>query len=198
MSDPYVGEVRMVGFNFAPVGWALCNGQTVAISQNEVLFALIGTTYGGNGQTTYNLPDLRGRLALGQGQGQGLSDRIQGEVSGSENSNILINNMPANNHAITGNVSVATTVSTINRLGDSPLPNGHILGLSVTNVTPPTVVKAYSDQASDGGTLGGVSSAVTSTLATALAGGSIPVSIAQPYLVINYVISLFGIFPSRN
>jgi len=198
MSNPYIGEVRMVGFNFAPAGWATCEGQLLQISQNDALFNLIGTTYGGDGQSTFALPNLEGRLAIGQGQGAGLSNYVQGQFAGSESRSILTSNMPAHNHAVTGNISVATKVSTINRLANQPLPNGHILALSEANTTPPAVVKAYSDQASDGGALGGVSSAVTSTLGTGLTGNGLPISILQPYLVMNYVIALQGIFPSRS
>jgi microcystin-dependent protein len=197
MSDPYVGEVRMVGFNFAPSGWALCSGQLEAISQNTTLFTLIGTTYGGNGTSTFALPDLRGRLALGQGQGPGLSNYVQGEISGSENSNILASNMPAHNHAVTGGVSVATTIGITNVNADRLGPNGHILAPAVAFTSPPAPIANFSDQAPNG-SLGGVSSVATPSLNTALAGGNIPFAIAQPYLVINYVISLFGIFPSRN
>src|SRR5580704_8371502 len=168
MANPFVGEIKIVGFNFPPKGWVMCAGQLLPINQYTAVFSLLGTFYGGNGQNNFGLPDLQGRLAIGQGNGPGLSPAVIGQFGGAENVTLLYNNLPMHNHEITGNVSVATTVSTINRLGDSPLPNGHILGLSVTNVTPPTVVKAYSDQASDGGALGGVSSALTSTLATAL------------------------------
>jgi microcystin-dependent protein len=197
MSDPYVGEVRIVGFNFAPNGWATCAGQTVSISQNTTLFALIGTTYGGNGQTTYNLPDLQGRLAIGQGQGAGLSNYVQGQLSGSESRAILISNLPAHNHAIAGSIGVATTVGTYSKLGGIGNPTGHILAKSQATSTPPSLVETYSDQEADGA-LGGVSSVATPSLSTALTGNNIPFPIAQPYLVINYVISLFGVFPSRN
>jgi microcystin-dependent protein len=198
MSEPFLGEIRMVGFNFAPRGWSSTSGQLLPINQNQALFALLGTQFGGNGQTNFALPDLQGRLAIGMGNGAGLTPAVIGQFGGTENVSILTSNMPTHNHAVTGNISVATKVSTINRLANQPLPNGHILALSEANTTPPAVVKAYSDQASDGGALGGVSSAVTSTLGTGLTGNGLPISILQPYLVMNYVIALQGIFPSRS
>src|ERR1700688_71986 len=100
MGDQYLGEIRMVGFNFAPNGWALCNGQTLAISQNNALFALLGTTYGGNGTTTFQLPDLQGRVAMGQGNGAGLTPRVIGEIDGEQNHTILITETPMHNHAL--------------------------------------------------------------------------------------------------
>ena len=99
MSEPFLGEIRAFGFNFAPRGWAMCNGQLLPIAQNTALFSLLGTTYGGNGQTTFALPDLRGRVPVHMGQGHGLSNRIQGEQSGEENHTLIITEMPAHAHA---------------------------------------------------------------------------------------------------
>src|ERR1700723_3711762 len=98
MSDPYVGEIRMVGFNFAPQGWAFCNGQLLPISQNAALFALIGTFYGGNGSTTFALPNLQGRVPMGMGTGTGLTTKTIGEFSGAENVQLLISNLPPHTH----------------------------------------------------------------------------------------------------
>lgn len=197
MSQAYIGEIRLVGFNFAPRGWALCNGATLSISQNAALFSLLGTNFGGNGQTTFQLPDLRSRLPIGMGQGTGLSSYNLGQVSGAEHTNILLSNMPPHNHAITGNVAVATTVGVTNTTADKAGPNTHILSPAQTSATPATPVFAYSDQAANG-TLGGVTSTVTSNLGTALIGSGLPVSILPPYLAINYVVVLQGLFPSRN
>jgi len=99
VSEPFIGEIRAFGFNFAPRGWATCSGQILSISQNTALFALLGTTYGGNGQTTFALPDLRGRVAVGMGQGPGLSSKTLGEVSGQEAHTLTANEMPAHTHA---------------------------------------------------------------------------------------------------
>ncbi|WP_462200221.1 phage tail protein [Arthrobacter sp. B2a2-09] len=98
MSDPFVGEIRLVGFNFAPTNWALCNGQLLPISQNAALFSLLGTMYGGNGTTTFGLPDLRGRAALHNGQGPGLSNYYQGQVSGTEATTLITSNLPPHTH----------------------------------------------------------------------------------------------------
>ena len=103
MSEPFLGEIKMFGGNFAPRGYALCNGQLLAIQQNTALFALLGTTYGGNGQTTFALPDLRGRVPMSSGQGPGLTSRTLGEMSGSENVTLLSNQMPAHNHSVITN-----------------------------------------------------------------------------------------------
>src|SRR5262245_2996958 len=113
MSQPYIGEIRMVGFNFAPLGWALCNGQLLAISQNTALFSLLGTTYGGNGQTTFALPDLRGRIPIHQGQGPGLSNRVLGEVGGQESVALTSQQMPAHTHALLASPSPGTTISPV-------------------------------------------------------------------------------------
>src|SRR4051795_6561359 len=98
MADPFVAEIRIFPFNFAPKGWAFCNGQILPISQNTALFSLLGTMYGGNGQTTFALPDLRGRAVLGPGQGPGLSGRTQGELAGAENVTLIQGQMPAHQH----------------------------------------------------------------------------------------------------
>ena len=98
MSEPFLGEIRMVGFNFAPQGWAFCQGQIMSIAQNTALFSLLGTMYGGNGQTTFGLPDLQGRSPVGIGQGPGLSPIVQGEMAGTENVTLLASNMPMHTH----------------------------------------------------------------------------------------------------
>src|SRR5437667_9113581 len=99
MATPFLGEIRCFGFTFAPVGWAFCNGQLLSIAQNDALFALLGTTYGGDGVTTFGLPDLRSRFPLGMGQGSGLSNYIIGQLAGTENVTLTANQIPAHNHA---------------------------------------------------------------------------------------------------
>src|SRR3712207_3315813 len=111
MSEPFIGEIRMVGFNFAPRGWATCDGQLLSIAQNTALFSLLGTTYGGNGQTTFALPDLRGRAALHQGQGPGLTNRVIGEASGTETVTLTTNQMPSHSHGVNANSGEAGTKS---------------------------------------------------------------------------------------
>lgn len=197
MAEPFLGEIRMVGFNFPPRGWAATSGQVLPINQNAALFSLLGTQYGGNGQTTFALPDLRGRLAIGQGNGVGLTPATIGQFGGSENASILTSNMPAHNHTVTGTVSVTTTVGTHSKLGDIGNPDGHVLAKSLATSTPPSLVDTYTDQSPDG-TLGGVASVATPSLSTAVVGSGLPLPILQPYLVMNYIIALQGIFPSRN
>ena len=105
MSEPFLGQIMLVGFNFAPVGWALCNGQILSITQNTALFSLLGTTYGGNGTTTFALPDLRGRAAVGFGQGPGLSNYDLGQSTGTETVTLTVGQMPAHNHMVAANAA---------------------------------------------------------------------------------------------
>jgi microcystin-dependent protein len=197
MSNAYIGEIRMVGFNFPPRGWGSCNGAVLSIQQNTALFSLIGTNFGGNGTTTFMLPNLQSRMAIGYGAGAGLSPYTLGQVGGAQAANLAVNNLPAHNHAITGGVTVATTVGVTNTTADKIGPNGHILAPAQTDATPATPVSTYSDQAANG-TLSGVASTVASTLGTALTGNGLPVPTLPPFLAINYVIVLQGLFPSRN
>jgi len=179
MSAPFLGEIRAFGFNFAPKAWAMCNGQLLSIQQNAALFSLLGTTYGGNGVNTFALPDLRGRTAVNQGQGPGLSNYTLGEVIGTETVTLITNQIPQHNHLWAAN----------NATGDIPSPSGNFLsGAKIpTNNTP---VPTY---AAPGG--------ATVPLAAAMigiAGGNQPHQNMQPYLVVTYCIALSGIFPSRN
>jgi microcystin-dependent protein len=177
--DPFLGEIRMVGFNFAPTGWALCNGQTMSISQYSALFALLGTTYGGNGTTTFNLPDLQGRVPIHWGNGAGLSPYVIGTKGGAENVALLSNQMPMHNHMVNVN----------NQNGGNSDPTNGILAVGNTGGRTPTVNLDYT------------TSAATGTLAPAavsVAGGNVPHPNIQPYLTVNFIIALVGIFPSRN
>jgi microcystin-dependent protein len=167
MSEPFLGELKIVSFNFPPKGWAFCNGQFMSISQNQALFALLGTMYGGNGQTTFALPDLRGRAPIHVG---GVASN-QGQQGGSESATITLNEMPAHIHAMQAS----------NNDADSPVPNSAALG----NIP----VQAYRDPASL------VAMSPGSVNPT---GGSQPHTNMQPYLVLNFIIALGGIFPSRN
>ncbi len=181
-TEPFIGEIKIFGFDFAPRFYANCMGQIMAISQNTALFSLLGTTYGGNGQTTFALPDLRGRMPIGQGQGPGLPIYSMGELGGTTNVTLLSNNMPIHNHAATGiNVRIPVTAAS----EDSSATNNYI-GNAVNDTFGPA--------ASATNSLG----APVVSGSTALAGGSQPFSILNPYLTINYSIALQGIFPSRN
>ena len=111
MSEPFLGEIRLVGFNFAPVGWALCAGQILPINQNTALFSLLGTTYGGNGTTTFALPDLRGRAAVGFGQGPGLSNYDLGQSTGTETVTLTVGHIAAHSHLVAANAASATVLS---------------------------------------------------------------------------------------
>ena len=173
MSQPFVGEIRMFAGNFAPAGWAFCAGQLVPISQNDTLFNLIGTTYGGDGQETFALPDLQGRAPLHAGQGPGISQTYQlGEKDGVESVTLNTNQIPVHNHAFVASADTADKIS-----GDS----------GVLAATPSQVMY--------------FAAAATTNLNTASIqpqGGSQPHENMQPYLVINFIISLFGIFPRQN
>lgn len=173
MASNYIGQVLLVGFNYAPRGYALCNGAILPISQNAALFSLLGTTFGGNGTSTFGLPDLRGRVPIHQGQGPGLTNYVMGEMSGTENVTLVANQIPAHTHAL--NVSNAAAT-----LG---APNGNFI--AAKNRADPGFAAA-----SDGSTL-------SSGSVAANAGGQ-PHSNLQPLLVMNYVIAITGVFPSRN
>ncbi|WP_428223269.1 phage tail protein [Flavobacterium sp.] len=181
-TEPFIGEIKILGFNFAPRGYAFCQGQIMSIAQNTALFSLLGTMYGGNGQTTFALPDLQGRMPIGQGQGPGLNNFTMGEKSGFPNVTLTTPNMPAHNHAATGiNVRIPVTAAS----EESNATNNYI-----GNATSDTFGPSPSQTASLG-------SPVVSG-ATAPAGGSQPFSVQNPYLAMNYSIALVGIFPSRN
>lgn len=181
-TEPFIGEIKIFGFNFAPVDYMLCQGQIMPISQNTALFALLGTIYGGNGQTTFALPDLRGRMAIGQGQGPGLPNYIIGQYSGTPTTTLLTSNMPMHNHSAVGiNVRIPVTAGS----EDSSATNNYI-GNAVNDTFGPV--------ASPTNSLG----APVVSGATAIAGGSQPFSIMNPYLTINYSIAVYGLFPSRN
>lgn len=183
-----MGMVKIFAGNFAPRGFMFCNGQIISIAQNSALFALLGTTYGGNGQTTFGLPDLRGRAPIGWGQGPGLSNYILGEVSGTEKTSILINNMPAHNHLATSTL----TLNASDAAATLPIPaSGNALGAGKDVNTD--AVSMYTT-ATPNVPLAGGSVATT----VGVTGGSVPISILQPTLAISYVIVTEGAFPSRN
>ncbi len=184
MSEPFLGEIIMFAGNFAPRGWALCQGQILSIAQNTALFSILGTTYGGNGQTTFALPDLRGRVPVGQGQGPGLSSYTLGEVTGTESTTLLSNNLPT----IPINVPVAGTMKCSAEDADNARPNGRVLATATQGVV-------YAG-ASDGSTM--LAGSVTGTATGTAGGSSQPFPILQPLLCINFIIALEGIFPSRN
>ncbi len=182
MLEPYIGGIVLFAGTFAPRGWAFCNGQLLAISQNSALFAILGTTYGGNGVTTFALPDLRGRVPVSQGQGPGLSNYTLGEQTGTETVTLLTTQMPAHNHTLqlTAQVQVASGNPTTEEAADAFLTT--------------TGAPFYASSAAGNDHLGGVTAAGTS----GISGGSQPFDNRSPYLGLNYIIALQGIFPSRN
>lgn len=173
MSTPYVGEIRMFAGNFAPVGWAFCQGQPLSISENPTLFALIGTTYGGDGRSTFALPDLQGRFPLHTGSGPGLSDYFIGQMGGTESVTLSTAQMPAHNH--NANCSGGT--------GNAGTPAGNYW-----STDPAGATAAYNEN-------GGAAMAAGAIGTT---GGSLPHDNMSPFVAVNFIISLFGVFPSQS
>jgi microcystin-dependent protein len=171
MAQPYVGEIRMFGGNFAPNGWLFCSGQALPISENEVLFQLIGTTYGGDGEETFALPNLQSRVPLHMGTGPSGTTYVIGEMAGTEQQTLTTQQIPVHNHALLGSTALPTEEQ----------PEG--------NVTGQTEAALYGSQAP---------LANLAPSAVSPAGGSQPHDNMQPYTVINYIISLFGVFPSQT
>jgi microcystin-dependent protein len=171
MSTPYIGEIRPVGFNFAPSGWAQCNGQTLAISEYQALFALIGTTYGGDGQTTFNLPNLQSRIPFHMGSNTMGDNVIIGQISGTETVTLTTQQIPGHTHSLAANSGN----------GGQPGP--------AAGVWAGSPLEQFSAQAP---------SKAMSPNGIANAGGSQPHDNMPPYLVVNFIISLVGIFPSRG
>ncbi|UZE24026.1 tail fiber protein [Pseudomonas sp. B21-056] len=194
--EVFIGTIQSFAFNFAPRDWALCNGQTLSLAQYQTLFALIGVTYGGDGQTTFLLPNLQGRLPIGQGNGLGLTPRVIGTVSGTENVTATLNNLPNHTHALTG-ITAATTLQLANPASNpvnTPTATNSFIG---TSGTGPGAANIYSDQVGASPVpLQGVTTTVSGTVAPA--GGSTPMAIMNPFLAINFSIALQGYFPSRN
>jgi len=189
--EPFLSMIMLWPCNFAPVGWAFCAGQLLPIAQNSALFSLLGTTYGGNGTSTFALPDLRGRVPVGAGQGPGLSNYTLGEVSGTENVTLLINQMPAHAHT----VSLTLSISASNAQATNNTPGANNSLAAAYDLGNANSIAAYNTSAPNtplnigGNSLNGN---------TGIAGGSQPHSNMQPFLSINYCIALQGIYPSRS
>lgn len=174
MADPFVAEIRIYPFNFAPRGWAFCDGQLLPISQNTALFSLLGTTYGGDGKTTFALPNLRGRAPMHPGQGPGLSLRNLGESAGVETVTLLQSEMPVHPHALSAN----------NQPGEDATANGEALARSVgASIYQTTTNQNLVQLAAQN---------------VGVAGGGLPHNNMQPYLTLNFCIALQGIFPPRS
>lgn len=178
--EPFLGEIRMVAWNFPPIGWALCNGQLLSISQNSALFSLLGTTYGGDGTTTFALPNLQSRVPIHQGQGAGLSPYVTGQLGGSEAVMLLQTQMPSHNHL----VGVSNQPGTVADPTNATLAQGNS-----GQGRAPVPVSNY------------VTTAATGSLApltVSVSGGNQPHNNLQPYLCVNFIIALQGVFPSRG
>jgi microcystin-dependent protein len=173
--DPFLGEIKLFAGNFAPTGWAFCDGQLLSIAQNSALFSLLGTTYGGNGQTTFALPDLRGRIPVGFGQGLGLTNRNLGDMSGVESVTLQVSNLPQHAHpfAVSASSGLPTTVS----------PQGAVVAAGAG----PREAR-YAPAPGD---------ATLAAQTTGTTGTGTPVSVQNPSLGLNFIIALTGIFPSR-
>ncbi len=172
MSEPFVGEIRMFAGNFAPRGWAFCDGQLLAVSQNDALFSLLGTIYGGDGRTTFGLPDLRGRIPIHAGTGPGLSPRRLGAKAGAEKVTLTVNQLPSHTHPFQASTDLA----------QSPDPGGNVVSQSTLVdlyiIEPPSAAMA--------------ASSITNV------GGSRDHTNLMPFLCINFIIALVGIYPSRH
>lgn len=174
-----IGEIRMFAANFAPRNWAYCNGQLLAIAQNQALFSILGTTFGGNGVQTFGLPNFQSRVPVGTGNGPGLSSTQLGEMRGTESNTITANNIPSHTHVIAGVAKMLTTTVPAN----APNPGGNY----------------FANDGSPKYKTTGTGTMKPATIAVALApSGGNPVPNIMPYTSISYIICLFGIFPSRN
>lgn len=169
--EPFLGQIMMFAGNFAPRGWAFCNGQLLPIAQNSALFSILGTTYGGNGTTTFALPDLRGRGPIHFGQGPGISNHNIGENGGRESVSLTVNQLPPHNHALAVSQDSGKVTD----------PAGNVLAISGTPVYSPEQPNHQMNPAAIGAT-----------------GEGQPVPVMQPYLTINFVIALQGVYPSRE
>ncbi|WP_025764202.1 phage tail protein [Dyadobacter tibetensis] len=183
-SSQFIGEIRMFAGDFAPSGWELCNGQLLSISSNQALFSLIGTFYGGDGETTFALPDFRGRVPIHAGNGPGLSQYRLGQKGGAEQVTLTNNNLPTHSHTATIKMGVS------DQPGNTSNPIGSILANSGA------FDKEYTDQDTTG-TLGTTSVTVSPTHPSP-SGNTVPVNLIQPYNQVNYIIALIGIYPSAN
>ena len=174
MSQPFIGEIKMFGFNFAPRGYAQCNGQALGIAQNTALFSILGTTYGGNGTTNFALPNLQGQVPIGAGLGPGLSSRTLGETGGVSTHTLIASELPAHTHPL-------SVVAVADGVADRANARGNVLAKPADS--------SYTAAAVD---------ASMATAAVSVSGGSNAHNNMQPYLTINFSIALTGVYPSRN
>ena len=176
MAEPYVGEIRVFGGNFAPAGWALCNGQSIAIDQNQALFALIGTTYGGDGMNTFNLPNLQGRSLIHQGTSPTGTTYVEGQSGGAETVTLIPTQLPSHTHGLSGSAVAGTSAAP-----------GPTVAMAATPAGEPVYDTVAANQV-----------ALANQAVSPASGGSGTHDNRQPYLAVTFIISLFGIFPARN
>jgi len=198
MAEPLIAEIKMFGGNFAPRGWAFCDGQLLPISQNTALFSLLGTTYGGDGRTTFALPDLRGRAAIGPRHGPGLSSYQLGQRGGVEQVTLTINQMPSHNHltSTTGGSSTTLLASSANATQAAPTANSSIAAPGTGNGRNFNSTLGFNTSTPDIPLAGISSQAGNTTILNN--GGNLAHENRQPFLGINYIIALIGVFPSRS
>lgn len=182
MAQPYIGEIRIFAGNFAPVGWAFCNGQLMSIAENDTLFNLIGTTYGGDGQETFGLPNLNGRVPMHMGTGTFGTTYQIGEMAGVESVTLNVNQIPAHAHTVGGELTIMTRGDSA---GNFASPDNHAIGIA-------PLKKFFSKTAG-----GGKMAPLTSTTSIGIAGGAQPHENMQPYVTISFIISLFGVYPQQ-
>lgn len=188
MSEPFIGEIRMFAGTFAPRGWALCNGQLLAISSNAALFSILGTNYGGNGVSTFGLPNLQGRSPVGTGNGGGLTPVVLGEQAGTENVSLTTAQLPSHAPTVAVNVAIPAVTTSTTAVGApaatlnlGPVAAAGRAGTLYASEAPDVTLKPFA-------------AGVTVTPV----GSNVPVAIRNPYLGMNFIIALEGIFPSRN
>lgn len=191
-AEPFVGQIQAFGFSFSPVNWLPCDGRALSINQYQILYTLIGTVYGGDGNTNFNIPDLQGRVAIGQGQGTGLTARTMGQKGGALGITINSSQMPAHSHSLTGTTGGGFKVSS--KAGTVPTPDASNNTIGAANDLNGNNNNAYNNLPPtvpiNTGATGGPTVSVT--------GSSQPFDNRQPYQVINYCVAVLGIFPSRN
>jgi microcystin-dependent protein len=218
MADAYIGEIMQVAFNYAPRNWALCQGQQVAVSQNQALFALVGTLYGGNGVSTFGLPDSRGRAFIGWGQSNTGTNYVIGQMAGTESTTLTTANMPAHNHsavftpsgggpiAVTGSLQACLLPPPQRKTSETAVPaDGSMLGVATdaSSVGASPVIYVPSGTTGTAVNLAGLSLNATGgltggTVTTGINGSNVPFSTMQPYVAVSTCICLYGIYPSRN
>lgn len=194
--DAFIGIIFLFGESFAPNGWHLCDGTQMPISGNEALFSLLGTTYGGDGMSTFALPDLRGRVPVGQGQGPGLSRYDLGQRGGTEQTTLTIAQLPMHVHQTVSNLTITPSASTA--AGTTNIPGAGMVPAKLPSIGSGPTAQPIKGYAVDDNTAILAPSAVSGSVTISPVGGSQPFNIQSPYLAMNYAISLYGIYPSRN